>query len=322
MRELFIREKSNPIITSENMPYDVNTVFNPGVAEYDGQIVLLLRVEDLQGQSHLTVARSKNGVDNWQIETKPLIFPQPDTEEYAYEQFGCEDARITYIPEKDEYFICYTAYSPVGPGVATAVTKDFASVKKFGLTFPPNNKDAAIFPRKFNDKWVMLHRPVAGDIEHIWLTSSSDLVHWGEPKCLLPERGGPWWDAARVGAGAPPIETNEGWLMIYHGVKTTTSGAIYRLGLALVDKGNPYKLLYRCPRWIFGPNEPYERHGDVSNVVYTCGTIIRGDELWMYYGGADSCVCLARAKLNDLITELTDFSGRAASHHFIKCGVG
>ena len=322
MRELFKRQKTNPIITADKMPYPVNTVFNPGVAEHNGDIVLLLRVEDLQGQSHLTVARSKNGVDNWQIEPKPLIFPQPDTDEYAYDKFGCEDSRITYIPEKDEYFICYTAYSPVGPGVATARTRDFVRVEKSGLTFPPNNKDAAIFLRKFNNKWVMLHRPVAGDIEHIWLTCSPDWIHWGEPKCLLPERGGPWWDAARVGAGAPPIETDEGWLIIYHGVKTTTSGAIYRLGLALVDRGNPYKLLVRYPRWVFGPTEPYEKQGDVSNVVYTCGAIVRGDELWMYYGGADTCVCLARAKLKDLLNEITNFEGASDPACSVSCGLG
>ncbi len=301
MDELFVRVPQNPVITADDIPYPVNSVFNPGVAEHDGEVVLLLRIEDLQGESHLTIARSKNGVDNWKIETKPLIFPDPETEEYQYEQYGCEDSRITYIPERDEYFITYTAYSAVGPGVAAATTKDFTSVEKLGLIFPPNNKDAALFPRRFNDKWFMLHRPVSGDIEHIWITSSPDLHYWGEPKCLLPERGGPWWDSARVGAGAPPIETKDGWLLIYHGVKNTPSGAIYRLGLALLDRGNPTILRCRYPSWILAPQEPYERNGDVSNVVYTCGAIIRGDEIWMYYGGADTCTCLAIAKLPKLL---------------------
>lgn len=304
MDGLFRRVGQNPIITPDDLPYPANSVFNPGVAEFDGEVVLLLRVEDLTGQSHLTVARSRNGVDNWKIEDRPFIFPQPGSDEYIYEQYGCEDARITRIQGTDEYFITYTAFSPLGPGVAAAITRDFCSVKKLGLIFPPNNKDAALFPRKINNRWYMLHRPVSGNIEDIWITASTDLYYWGEPKCLIPERGGGWWDCARVGAGAPPIETEEGWLIIYHGVKDTTSGAIYRLGLAMLERENPTILTHRYPNWIFGPTEPYERIGDVFNVVYTCGAIVRGDEVWMYYGGADSCTCLAIARLDELVDVL------------------
>lgn len=304
VKELFERESQNPIITGNDFPYPINAVFNAGVAEVGGQVVLLLRAEDREGRSHLTVARSKNGVDAWQIEPHPLLEPQPGSPEYIDEQFGCEDARVTYLSEFDLYAICYTAYSPNGPGVAIATTRDFSTVCKMGLILQPNNKDAALYPRRVNDRWVMLHRPVSGDIEHIWVTSSPDLVHWGAPRCLIPERGGPWWDGSRVGAGAPPIETKAGWLLIYHGVKMTVAGSLYRLGLALADRSDPSKLISRCPWWVLSPTESYERVGDVPNVVYTCGAIVRGDEVWVYYGAADACMCLARAKLADLLAEV------------------
>jgi len=303
-QELFEREPRNPIITIADLPYPANAVFNPGVVEMAGRVVLLLRVEDRQGRSHLTVARSENGVDNWKIDPQPLIAPDPDSPLYPYESFGCEDPRITWLPELGVYAICYTAYSPFGPGVAVATTKDFVSVCRMGLILQPNNKDAAMFPRRFNDRWVMLHRPVSGAIEHIWLTSSPDLVHWGAPTHLVPERGGPWWDGARVGAGAPPIETPDGWFLIYHGVKTTASGALYRLGMALADRDDPSRLLARYNSWILSPIESYERLGDVPNVVYTCGAIVRGDHVWLYYGGADTCVCLARARLDHLLEQI------------------
>lgn len=300
-QELFVRESKNPLITVDDLPYSANAVFNPGATEQAGKVLLLLRVEDRQGLSHLTVARSANGVDGWEIEKTPLIEPEPLSVEYAYEQYGCEDARITYLPEFELYAICYTVFSPVGAGVAVATTKDFTNVCKMGLILPPNNKDSALFPYRVNDRWVMLHRPVAGELEHIWVTCSPDLVHWGAPRCLIPERSGPWWDAHRVGAGAPPIETDAGWLLIYHGVKVTVGGAIYRLGLALADKADPTKLLCRAPSWVMSPQESYEHQGDVPNVVYTCGAVVREDEVWLYYGASDACVCLARAKLSRLL---------------------
>jgi len=299
--ELFTREPANPIITPDDLPYPATAVFNPGVAEQAGRVVLLLRVEDRQGRSHLTVARSANGVDGWRIETSPLIAPRLDGPDHLYERFGCEDARITYLPDLEVYAICYTASSPAGPGVAVATTKDFSSVCPMGLILPPNNKDAALFPRRIGRRWAMLHRPVTGGLEHIWVASSPDLVHWGAPACLFVERGGPWWDADRVGAGAPPIETPAGWLLIYHGVKSTPAGPICRLGLALTELDRPARPRGRCPAWVFGPAADYERRGDVPNVVYTCGALVRGEDLWLYYGSANSCVCLARAKLARLV---------------------
>lgn len=298
MPELFQRHPNNPIITVNDLPYPANVVFNPGVAEVDNEVVLLLRVEDRCGMSHLTVARSADGVTNWRISETPLLSPgQP---RWPYEEWCCEDARITQIAEH-EWLIMYTAYSRFGPAVAMAGTHDFESAARFGIVFPPNNKDATVFPKQIGDEWFMLHRPASGTQEHIWYSVSRDLIHWSAPGCLMEERGGPFWDGTRVGVGGIPTLTDEGWLLIYHGVKELGGNPIYRLGLVLLDRDDPRKVLKRTREWVFSPREPYERMGDLPNAVYTCGQLLRGDELWMYYGAADSSVCLATARLDDLL---------------------
>lgn len=299
MYELFHRYQGNPLMTFRDIPYPANTVFNPGVARVGDEVLLLLRVEDLEGRSHLTVARSSDGVANWRIEDRPLL--AAGDPRFGYEEYGCEDGRLTYLEELGQWVIAYTAYSSLGPGVALALTSDFRSVERLGLILPPNNKDAAVFPRRIQDRWWMLHRPAAGEQEHIWLTESTDLRHWARPVCVLRERGGPWWDGARVGAGTVPLETEEGWLLIYHGVKQLPNGPTYRLGLALLDLEDPTRVIARVPHWVLGPHERYEQTGEVPNVVFTCGCLQRGDNLDVYYGAADSSVCLATARLEDLL---------------------
>lgn len=301
-RELFERYDRNPIITSRDMPYSCNTVFNPGAALVDGETLLLLRVEDLEGRSHLTVARSKDGVMDWRIEEEPLLAPWGN--DNPHEDFGCEDARLTYLDDLGKWVIAYTAYSPMGAGVALALTSDFKRVERLGLVLAPSNKDAAVFPRKIGGKYWMLHRPVSGAIEHIWLTESTDLCHWGRPWMVIAERGGPWWDGFRVGANGIPIETEDGWLILYHGVKQFPAGPTYRMGAALLDIDNPHRLIARLPYWILGPHEPYETSGEVPNVVFSCGQTVQGDTIRVYYGAADTCVCLAMASLAEILDAL------------------
>ncbi|MFQ3548673.1 MAG: glycosidase [Armatimonadota bacterium] len=286
------------------MPYPCNSVFNPGAIKYGDDVLLLLRVEALDGSSHLTVARSKNGITDWQIESKP--FMSREDEKNPHEEFGVEDPRITYLADLDKYVIAYTAYSPFGAGVGLATTSDFKSVYRLGLVLAPINKDAALFPRKIDDKYWMLHRPAAGDIEHIWLTESTDLLHWGRPWCVIMERGGPWWDGYKVGANTIPIETSEGWLILYHGVKQFSSGPVYRMGLALLDLDDPRKLKARLPYWVLGPQESYETNGEVPNVVFPCGHVMMDDELWIYYGASDTSICLAKAKVDELLAALDE----------------
>ena len=301
--ETFQRCELNPIITFRDIPYPCNSTLNPGVAEFEGETLLLLRVENLEGSSHLTVARSKDGIRDWRVEEDPLLCP---TDGHMYEEFGCEDPRLTYLAETGKWVIAYTSYSPHGAGVSLAQTSDFKSVERIGLVLAPNNKDAAVFPRKINGEYYMLHRPAAGEIEHIWLTDSRDLVHWGRPRCLIMERGGPWWDGYKVGANGAPIETEEGWLVLYHGVKQFSAGPAYRMGAALLDLDDPSRLIARLPHWLLGPMEPYEVSGDVPNVIFSCGHLVRDDELWVYYGAADSTICLATAPLSHILDALRE----------------
>jgi beta-1,2-mannobiose phosphorylase / 1,2-beta-oligomannan phosphorylase len=299
-RELFKRYEANPILTHSDWPYPVNSVFNPGAAMVNGRYLLLVRVEDHRGLSHLCAARSANGITDWEIDTLPTLAPQP--EEYPEETWGIEDPRITRLDDLGVWVVAYTAYSEVGPLVSLASTKDFVKFQRLGPVTPPEDKDAALFPVKFNGRYAILHRPVPGiGGKHVWISFSPDLKHWGDHQAVLTAKRGGWWDANKIGLSPPPLETPKGWLIMYHGVKDTVGGSIYRLGLALLDREDPTRVLGRSDHWIFGPEEAYERNGDVGNVVFPCGWILQGDELRLYYGGADSCVAVARASLSDVL---------------------
>ena len=302
MEKIFQRSELNPIIRPGNMPVPAAAVLNPGAAEQGGEVVLLLRVENPAGYSNIHVARSSNGVDGWRIEAEPILrHGQP---RWRYEQWGCEDARVTYLAEENCWYITYTAYSQMGAAVALARSEDLVTAQRIGLIFSPSNKDAALFPQRFGDRWAVLHRPDAGGIEDIWSAFSPDLIHWGEPHCVLPEGGGAAWDAVKVGTGPPPLLTDRGWLLVYHGVKAYGGSFVYRAGLALLDRDKPYKMIARSNGWVFQARESYEISGLVPNVVFPTGLLLRGDELWMYYGAADTSVCLATAKLDDVLATL------------------
>ena len=301
-QELFVRYAKNPIIITRDLPYQANTVFNAAAARMDGQTILLIRIEDRRGISHLTVARSRDGVSDWQFDLQPT-FP-PDPEHYPEELWGVEDPRITFMEESGAFYFTYTAYSLDGPLVALAKTKDFKQFERLGAVLLPENKDAALFPQRINGRWAMLHRPVLHSGAHIWIAFSPDLKHWGDHQIVMRARTGGWWDANKIGLSPQPLYTPEGWLILYHGVRVTGGGVIYRLGLALLDLENPARLLRRSQEWIFGPMETYEQHGDVDNVVFPCGWIEQGDEVRLYYGGADTCIAMATAHKNDLLEYL------------------
>ncbi|HUW58885.1 MAG TPA: glycosidase [Planctomycetota bacterium] len=302
MKPIFNRSEKNPIITPRSLPFPAEAVLNPGAAEMDGEIVLLLRVEHTSGYSSIYVARSANGVTDWRIRPEPLLrCGQP---RWPYERWGCEDPRVTYIADQKSWYITYTAYSGTGAAVGLARTKDFVKAERIGLIFSPNNKDAALFPEKFKHRWAVLHRPEAGGVENIWIAYSPDLIHWGEPHCVLPEGRGPAWDAVKVGAGPPPIPTEHGWLLLYHGVKRYAGQLVYRVGAALLDRKRPHRLIARSHECIFKATALYETTGLVPNVVFPTGLVQRGDELWMYYGAADTCVCLATVRLQDVLDTL------------------
>ena len=303
--ELFSRHSDNPILTANDWPYAVNSVFNPGATLLpDGTTLLLCRVEDRRGLSHLTVARSVNGIDNWQIDSRPTFAADPIN--FPEELWGVEDPRITYVEELKKYAIVYTAYTRDGPGVSLALTEDFSQFERLGVIMAPEDKDAALLPQRIDGQWALIHRPVSAPRAHMWISFSENLYHWGRHKLMLEARLGAWWDANKIGLSPPPILTAKGWLVIYHGVRQTAAGAIYRLGLALFDLMNPEVCLKRGDEWIFGPEETYERRGDVDNVVFPCGTTIApdGDTVRLYYGAADTSIAMATGSIQAMLLAL------------------
>jgi len=270
---------------------------------------LLCRVEDFRGISHFTVAQSENGVDGWHIDPQPTL--EPDPENWPEERWGIEDPRITYVEELRKWVIVYTAFSRGGPGLSLALTDDFQHFERYGEIMPPEDKDAALLPRRIGGHWALIHRPMGPLGGHIWISYSPDLRHWGSHKMILEARRGAWWDAYKIGLCCPPIETDRGWLMLYHGVRTTASGSIYRVGLALFDLDTPERCVLRGDSWIFGPEEVYEHEGDVHDVVFPCGYTMApdGDTVNIYYGASDSWVALATAKVSDMLDWL-DENGR------------
>ncbi|MCD4830478.1 MAG: hypothetical protein K8R02_01570 [Anaerohalosphaeraceae bacterium] len=300
--ELFTRCQGNPILSVEDWPYKANSVFNAAATEIDGKVLLLVRVEDYRGISHLTTAVSDDGINNWKIDSAPTL--ASDEQNYPEEIWGIEDPRITRIDELGKWMICYTSYSTGGPLVSMAETSDFKTFSRVGVVLPPENKDAALFPVKFDGRWAMLHRPVSSMNNlraNIWLSFSPNLKHWGEHVEIIHARRGGWWDASKIGLCTPPLATEQGWLIIYHGVKSTPSGSIYRLGLVMLDLDDPRKVIRRSSEWVFGPRTNYERDGDVDDVVFPCGWVERDGKLYMYYGAADSCIGLATAELKDVV---------------------
>lgn len=310
-RELFTRYAGNPVITAARFPRMMNAAFNAGATIFEGETLLLVRVEDRTGRSRLVVARSPDGYSDWSVDLDRGMTPDHSSFE---ERWGIEDPRITSTDEG--YLIAYTGYSRGGPLVCLAVTDDFVTFERRGVIQPPDDKDAALFPVKFDGRWALIHRPApatSGLGAHIWLSWSPDLRHWGDSRILLSARQGGWWDANKIGLGPPPLLTDRGWLLCYHGVRQTVSGSIYRLGLALLDRDDPSTVIARGREWVFGPQTIYERSGDVPDVVFPCGWVVGddGDEIRLYYGAADSVVCVATASLRELLDHVARHEGES-----------
>lgn len=299
-RDVVERWYKNPIITLDNVPFPCNTVFNAACAKLGDEYILLMRVEDLAGRSVFALARSDDGY-HFKVDPTPAMEPAKEEPFRSYERRGIEDPRITYL--EGEYYIMYTAYSRYGARLALAKTSDFKSYKRLGLISEPENKDGCLFPRKINGRYVRLDRPYGGGIGNIWLSWSDDLLHWGDSEVVMTTRGG-FWDTDRIGASVPPIETPEGWLEIYHGVKVTSAGPIYRMGAVLLDLENPAKVISRSAVPILTPREYYERVGDVGNVVFSCGALLEDEgRLRIYYGAADTSICLGFAQIDELVEQ-------------------
>lgn len=309
--DLFRRNAGNPLLTAADWPYRAHTVFNAGATLLpDGTTLLLCRVEDFRGHSHLCAARSADGSTGWVVDPAPTLLADPAA--HPEELWGIEDARITFVPELARYAIAYTAFGRGGPGVSLALTEDFVRFERCGQVMQPDDKDAALLPRRIDGMFALVHRPTADSGAHVWISYSPDLRSWGGHRLMLQARRGSWWDANKVGLSPPLIETERGWLMLYHGVRQTAAGCLYRLGAALFDLEHPERLLARGQEWIFGPEASYETQGDVANVTFPCGTTIGpdGDTLNLYYGAADSCIALATGSVREILEWL---AGQEAS---------
>src|SRR6056297_582286 len=300
--DLFTRCLTNPILTARDWPYPVNSVFNPGAVKVNDETILLCRVEDCRGFSHLTVARSNDGQNNWRIDSEPTL---SRSEQFHEERWGLEDPRIVWLEPFNSYAITYVSFSPAGPQVSLALTDDFKKFHRRGVLLLPEDMDASLFPRKFNDRFVLIHRPIVRGEQHMWISFSPDLSHWGEHDILMTRRSG-WWDDAKVGLGPQPIETEKGWLILYHGVRETASGSLYRVGLALLDLEDPTRVLKRCDPWVMGPRKDYEYRGDVPGVVFPTGAVVdkEANQVKLYYRAADSRIGLATADLDEMLDYL------------------
>lgn len=244
--------------------------------------------------SHLRLARSKDGV-NFTVDETPALFPAEE-----YEAYGLEDPRITQIG--DTFYVVYKGVAPEGITQCLASTKDFVNWERHGIIFAPENMDAMIFPEKVRGKYVAFHRPQPRMMgtPNMWIAYSDDLVHWGEHKFLLG-CSGDTWEGGRTGGGAVPFLTDQGWVEIYH---AATPDDKYCLGALLLDKDYPEKLIAKSPEPILAPEAPYEVHGFKDNVVFSCGAIVKGDKVTVYYGAADEVMCAADFSLQEILDSL------------------
>ncbi|MEJ7839947.1 MAG: hypothetical protein WKF81_14130 [Thermomicrobiales bacterium] len=282
------RYSGNPILKPISQhPWESRTVFNCGVTQQNGKVVLLYRAQGVGSNvSRLGYAESANGF-KFVRKTRPVFVPVD-----AIETKGVEDPRISFIDGR--YQMLYTAWSEDAIQVARASTSDFHFWERHGVVFPgPDNKDAALFPRKINGRYCAFHRIPPS----IWIAWSDDLVHWDDFQPIMNPRPG-LVEPLKLGAGGPPLETPEGWLVIYHGVD---NDLVYRLGVVLLDLDDPTKVIAWPTEPILEPEESWERVGDIPNVVFTCGTAEIGDEYYIYYGGADTVIAVATVNKRDLI---------------------
>lgn len=346
------RYEENPIITPADVtPYhpdfEVIGAFNAGIAQYNGEVLMLLRVAErpvsedpqivkapiynpktqelqlielrtdderydfsdprvirerssssafayLTSISYIRIARSKDG-HHFTLDEKPFVYPSNEQE-----TFGIEDPRVTQIG--DMYYVYFSVISPVGIGESMVSTKDFVNFEHHGMIFCPENKDVIIFPEKINGKYYALHRPTTKSIGNpeIWIAESNNLLYWGNHKHLMGLRKG-MWDGGRIGGGAVPFKTDKGWLELYHGA---TLDHRYCMGAVLLDLNDPTIIIARSDKPIMEPDADYEKKGFFGDVVFSCGVLVEGDIVKMYYGVADTSMACAELSLQEILDSL------------------
>jgi len=296
--ELFRRYKGNPIFKPSDWPYPVYQVLNPAAVEYKNETVLLVRVIDRRNYSHLSLVRSKNGETDWEIDCKPTL-----EADLIYGEFktGLEDPRIVWVEELQEFIIACVSfraeYEDKPYGIELIGTESFLTFRRISQALEPENKNASLFPKRIKDLFALIHRPTIRGRPYIAVSFSKDLVFWGKEKPLFSTRE--WgWDNNKIGLGCPPIETEKGWLLVYHGFGGKANRFIYRIGLALLDLED-LRLIRRSEEWVFGPEKDYE--GGPDGIVFPCGFIVKNGELRIYYGTNDSNIGLVQANMAEVL---------------------
>jgi beta-1,4-mannooligosaccharide/beta-1,4-mannosyl-N-acetylglucosamine phosphorylase len=294
------RYSHNPIVNHDAIPSS-NSIFNSAVAPYGDGFAGVFRCDSKTRQMQLHAGRSQDGI-HWDIEHERITFLAHDEQareingfEYAY------DPRVIWL--EDRYYVTWcNGYH--GPTIGVGYTTDFESFYQMENAFLPFNRNGVLFPRKINGKYAMLSRP--SDNGHtpfgdIYYSESPDMQHWGRHRHVMGTTRG--WEATKIGAGPIPIETEEGWLLIYHGVLTSCNGFVYSFGAALLDLEKPWQVLHRGEPYLLAPQASYERTGDVPNVAFPCAALV--DEatgrVAIYYGGADTVICLAFGYVHELV---------------------
>jgi beta-1,4-mannooligosaccharide/beta-1,4-mannosyl-N-acetylglucosamine phosphorylase len=296
------RSSRNPILTPDQIA-GANSVFNSAVVRFGEGFAGVFRVDDTRRVMNVHAGRSVDGI-SWEVDPEPIRFQAGDARvpevqerfEHAY------DPRVTWL--EDRYYVTWcNGYH--GPTIGLAWTHDFQAFQQLDNAFLPFNRNGVLFPRRIGGAYAMLSRP--SDSGHtpfgdVFYSESPDLVHWGRHRHVLAPR--PWtWESTKVGAGPTPIETEAGWLLLYHGVLTSCNGFVYSMGAALLDLEEPWRVVARGSSYLLAPREPYERVGDVPNVVFPCAALVdeTEDRLTVYYGAADTVVCLAHGHLSEIL---------------------
>ena len=280
-----------------------NSIFNSAVVPFGDRFAGVFRVDDTTRVMNIHAGRSPDGVA-WEIDDEPITFvPDDDRVHEIQERFlFAYDPRVTWI--EDRYYVTWcNGYH--GPTIGISYTHDFETFHQLDNAFLPFNRNGVLFPRKIGGTYAMLSRP--SDNGHtpfgdVYFSESPDLVHWGRHRHVMAPVP-LTWQSTKIGAGPTPIETDEGWLILYHGVLTSCNGFVYSMGAALLDLEEPWNVLARGGDYLLSPQVLYEQVGDVPNVVFPCAALVDrdSDRVSIYYGAADTVVCLAHGRLSEIL---------------------
>lgn len=302
---IFTRYDGNPVVKPSDVP-SANSIHNSAIVRYGDGYAGVFRVDTTSFEYKLHTGRSSDGI-KWQIDPEPICIESGDPEVFVTDH--SYDPRLVFL--EDRFYLTWCNAGAQGAKIGMAWTTDFERFVQMEDPFPPSNRNAVLFPRKLGDAYAMLHRP--SDRGHtpfgdVFYSSSPDLVHWGRHRHVFGPASG--WQSTKVGPGPSPLETEEGWLLIYHGVWTSCNGFLYYAGGALLDIEKPWKVIARTKKYLLGPTMPYERVGDVPNVVFPSAMVYLQEvgKVRIYYGCADTCVSMAEADLVELLAFIKDNS--------------